>query len=111
MNYIIGFILIILNIKNTMKVSFFLILSMLFLVSDVASAQEGAKKAKKKTKAPKAQANRCALEPDPGTCRAAIPRFYFDKKENQCKEFIWGGCGGVVPFETLEACKKCSEKK
>jgi hypothetical protein len=56
-------------------------------------------------------ADRCTLEPDPGMCRAAIPRFYFDKKENQCKEFIWGGCGGVVPFETLEACKQCSENK
>ncbi|MBA4146415.1 MAG: proteinase inhibitor I4 serpin, partial [Cytophaga sp.] len=27
------------------------------------------------------------------------------KNEKKCKEFIWGGCGGVVPFETLEECK------
>lgn len=50
---------------------------------------------------------RCELEPDPGDCEAAIPRYYFDKEEQKCKEFIWGGCGGVVPFETLEDCRDC----
>jgi hypothetical protein len=49
----------------------------------------------------------CDLIPDPGYCRAAIPRYYFDKKEGKCKEFIWGGCDGVVPFKTLEECKLC----
>ncbi len=49
----------------------------------------------------------CQLEPDPGDCLAAIPRYYFDKEEQKCKEFIWGGCNGVVPFETMEACLEC----
>jgi hypothetical protein len=49
----------------------------------------------------------CQLEPDPGDCLAAIPRYYFDKEEQKCKEFIWGGCNGVVPFETMEACREC----
>ena len=50
----------------------------------------------------------CELEPEVGPCNAAIPRFYFDKKENECKQFIWGGCAGVVPFETLEECEECA---
>jgi hypothetical protein len=50
----------------------------------------------------------CDLYPDPGNCRAFIPKYYFDKDEGKCKEFIWGGCGGVVPFESLEACEECA---
>lgn len=50
----------------------------------------------------------CGLEPDPGLCFAAIPRYYWDSEACECKEFTWGGCGGVVPFETLEACEVCS---
>ncbi len=50
----------------------------------------------------------CALIPEVGPCNAAIPKFYFDQTENKCKTFVWGGCNGVVPFETLEDCnKKC----
>ncbi|EAR00563.1 BPTI/Kunitz domain-containing protein [Maribacter sp. HTCC2170] len=51
----------------------------------------------------------CLLEPDPGNCLAAIPRYYYDASEQECKEFIWGGCGGVVPFETLEDCRACEK--
>jgi len=49
----------------------------------------------------------CDLEPDPGFCRAIVPKYYFDKNENKCKEFIWGGCLGVVPFDSLEECEAC----
>lgn len=49
----------------------------------------------------------CSLEPETGDCKAAIPRYYYDKKEGICKEFIWGGCEGTVPFETLEECQDC----
>lgn len=38
-------------------------------------------------------------------CRAAHTRFYFDEQTQSCKPFIWGGCQGVVPFDTLEACR------
>ncbi|MEI9946491.1 MAG: BPTI/Kunitz domain-containing protein [Chitinophagaceae bacterium] len=48
---------------------------------------------------------RCDLVPDSGVCLAAFPKYYYDKDEKKCKQFIWGGCGGVVPFETLEECK------
>ncbi len=49
----------------------------------------------------------CDLEPETGRCRAAIPKYYWDEDACACKEFIWGGCGGVVPFETIEACEVC----
>lgn len=49
----------------------------------------------------------CDLMPNPGPCFAAIPKFYFDEETQKCKEFIWGGCGGVVPFDTLEECQEC----
>lgn len=50
---------------------------------------------------------RCELIPRSGPCEAAIPRYYFDQDEQRCKEFLWGGCDGVVPFETLEECLEC----
>jgi hypothetical protein len=54
---------------------------------------------------------KCVLEPDPGVCNAAITKYYFDKNEKKCKEFTWGGCGGVVPFNTLSECQKeCGNK-
>jgi len=53
----------------------------------------------------------CDLEPEKGNCRAMITKYYFDKEEGTCKEFIWGGCNGTVPFETLEECKECECNK
>lgn len=52
------------------------------------------------------ETDKCSLEPDSGLCRAAIPKYYYDKKYKKCKEFSCGGCGGVVPFETMEECEK-----
>ena len=52
------------------------------------------------------KSDRCNLEPEVGGCYAYIPRYYFDKKDKKCKEFIWGGCDGVVPFKILEECQK-----
>ena len=47
----------------------------------------------------------CLLVPDPGLCQAAFPRYYYSSETEKCTQFLWGGCGGVVPFETLEECK------
>ena len=52
------------------------------------------------------KSDRCNLEPDAGTCKAHIPAYYYDKKDKKCKEFIWGGCDGVVPFKTMKECEK-----
>lgn len=52
----------------------------------------------------------CTLEPDAGKCEAAITKYYFDKNEGKCKEFLWGGCDGTVPFDMLEVCEKTCER-
>ena len=49
----------------------------------------------------------CKQDPDPGPCEAYIPAYYFDEDEGKCKEFIYGGCDGNVPYETMEACWEC----
>lgn len=49
----------------------------------------------------------CTLVPNQGVCNAAFVRYYFDPKEKKCKPFTWGGCGGVVPFATLQECEDC----
>lgn len=46
----------------------------------------------------------CDLKPESGQCRASLMRYYLDDRTGTCKGFIWGGCNGVVPFETLESC-------
>lgn len=51
----------------------------------------------------------CDLVPDSGLCDAAITKYYYDKAEGRCKEFTWGGCGGVVPFHTMEECRQCEQ--
>lgn len=48
----------------------------------------------------------CLEKPDPGPCRAAKPAYYYDYKTDSCKRFLWGGCRGNVPFETLEQCHR-----
>lgn len=52
------------------------------------------------------KSDRCNLEPDAGPCRAYMPKYYYDKNEKKCKQFIWGGCGGAVPFDNMEECEK-----
>lgn len=37
---------------------------------------------------------RCLPRRDKGPCNSKIVRYYFDKKANNCKYFLWGGCGG-----------------
>ena len=50
----------------------------------------------------------CNLTPNPGPCEAYIPKYYYDQNDQECKEFIWGGCGGTVPFDTMEECFACN---
>jgi hypothetical protein len=56
-------------------------------------------------------ANKCLLAPDQGPCEAMITRYYFNLKTGQCQSFIWGGCKGVVPFETYEECYEACENR
>lgn len=52
------------------------------------------------------QGGNCSIEPNEGPCLANFTRYYYDKTEKKCKSFTWGGCNGVVPFETLTACEQ-----
>lgn len=55
---------------------------------------------------------KCRLKPDGGPCKALFWKYYFDPKTNECKEFVYGGCEGVVPFETREECaQECLEQQ
>ncbi|MGB5831233.1 MAG: BPTI/Kunitz-type proteinase inhibitor domain-containing protein [Thiohalocapsa sp.] len=46
----------------------------------------------------------CLEQPDTGVCRAAKPAYYYDYQSDSCKRFVWGGCGGSIPFESMDAC-------
>ena len=46
----------------------------------------------------------CFQPPESGICRASIPRYYYDANTGACQTFIWGGCQGSVPFDTMDAC-------
>jgi hypothetical protein len=64
----------------------------------------------KKSFADEALKERCSLKPDRGPCKGNFIRYYYDPISKECKEFIWGGCGGVVPFETKAECEKCKKE-
>lgn len=54
---------------------------------------------------------RCAAGQIESLCQAAIPKYYFDKADKKCKEYIWGGCSEIIPFATLVECElECSCK-
>lgn len=48
----------------------------------------------------------CRQKPDRGPCKAIFESYYFDPESHSCKSFIWGGCQGSVPFQTLDECQK-----
>lgn len=54
---------------------------------------------------------RCRLKPEGGPCKALFKRYYYDAEAKKCKVFIYGGCEGVVPFETYEECEKTCIKQ
>lgn len=42
----------------------------------------------------------CFTKPETGMCKAAIPKYFYNQKEDSCDVFIWGGCWGIVPFNS-----------
>ncbi|PRD26467.1 UNVERIFIED_CONTAM: BPTI/Kunitz domain-containing protein [Trichonephila clavipes] len=48
----------------------------------------------------------CKQKKEAGPCKAAIPRYYYNKKTKKCEKFIYGGCNGNSNnFRTLEDCE------
>lgn len=50
--------------------------------------------------------SRCSIVPDKGPCKAIFWKYHYDQKTNSCKEFMYGGCDGAVPFDSKEECEK-----
>lgn len=57
--------------------------------------------------------NRCDEEPIAlrSICKAALPRWYYNKENNECQQFQYGGCGAnanifFTPDDCEKACKK-----
>ena len=47
----------------------------------------------------------CEQPKEIGRCRAAFPRFYFNKATKSCEAFTWGGCdANENNFKTIEEC-------
>ena len=55
----------------------------------------------------------CNLDEEVGPCMAYLRRFFFDRHEGKCKEFIYGGCSGNKNnFRTLGECQStCGGKE
>ena len=47
----------------------------------------------------------CYLIPDTGPCFGLFPKYFYNQTTQQCETFTWGGCAGLVPFETLLDCQ------
>lgn len=52
----------------------------------------------------------CSLPKEVGPCKALLPRFYYNKKKEQCEEFNYGGCfGNGNNFNTFAKCQKACD--
>ncbi|EPQ11414.1 Eppin [Myotis brandtii] len=55
----------------------------------------------------------CSLPKNPGPCMAFFRRWWYDKKNDTCSTFIYGGCqGNNNNFQTKDLCQNmCSKKR
>jgi len=51
----------------------------------------------------------CYLEPDPGPCFGYMPMYYFNQDTQACEMFVYGGCMGLIPFQSLAECQNACE--
>lgn len=55
----------------------------------------------------KTVSNVCQLDSEVGPCKAALPRYFFNKKTQKCEVFSFGGCqGNANNFLSEEDCRK-----
>ncbi|XP_075723107.1 kunitz-type serine protease inhibitor A-like isoform X2 [Rhipicephalus microplus] len=56
---------------------------------------------------------KCYLPPETGVCRARITKWYFDRRTDSCRSFIYGGCGGNEnKFSSEEEClAECAPRR
>ncbi|WP_072679618.1 BPTI/Kunitz domain-containing protein [Arcobacter sp. LA11] len=45
-----------------------------------------------------------------GMCRGYFIKYEYNEKTKKCQHFVYGGCGGNIPFNTLDECKKSCEE-
>ncbi|CAH1796170.1 unnamed protein product, partial [Owenia fusiformis] len=49
--------------------------------------------------------DQCSMQPNYGNCKGRFLKWYYDHDDNECKEFIFSGCGGNSNmFLSLEDC-------
>ena len=51
----------------------------------------------------------CLLEPDSGPCFGYVPMYYYNQDTQSCEMFIYGGCMGLIPFQSLLECQSLCE--
>ncbi|XP_055375761.1 kunitz-like toxin PcKuz3 [Condylostylus longicornis] len=79
-----------------LSISIFITLALIYFESACAAPSLSAK---------------CVEPVEVGTCSLKLPRFYYDTKTDECKEFRYGGCrGNNNRFGTKEFCEKECKK-
>ena len=56
--------------------------------------------------------NVCDQSYTSGPCKGYFPRWYYSREDNECRQFIYGGCGGNDNrFDSSEDCEsRCLTK-
>lgn len=69
-------------------------------------ACKGSSKVEEAKVVPPLSKERCDWVPNSGPCRGALDGFFYDSRTKKCQKFQYGGCQGVLPFESLSDCEK-----
>lgn len=59
-----------------------------------------------KVKLPK----KCYKKGITGMCRAYFVKYEYNLEKGKCQKYIYGGCGGNIPFHTLQECQETCEE-
>ena len=94
--------------KQMQKRFFWIVTALLFLLV-VGCSTAGRNSGLKRSAGDREGSPRCLLDPGPGPCKGLFEKYYYDRKTGKCRPFIYGGCEGTVPFETLEECRQACE--